>query len=57
MIQHGLDSAKKNKQLRHELYTLLQEGQNKNGDSNRSHLNQTLWVCTDNLSERVGLYY
>lgn len=57
MVQHRLDSAKKDKQLRRELYTLLQEGQTKNGDSNHSHLGQELWVCTDNLNGRVGLYY
>lgn len=58
MTQHRSDSVmKKDKQLRHELYALLQEGLNKNGDSNHSHLNQELVIDTNDLIERVGLYY
>ncbi|MCI8408223.1 MAG: hypothetical protein HFJ09_02985 [Lachnospiraceae bacterium] len=62
MAQYRLNSTNKDKQLRHELYTLLQEGLNKNGDSNYSHVNQgnqELSLCGNdiNLNERVGLYY
>lgn len=57
MAQHRLNSSNENTQLRHELYALLQKGLNKNGDSNHSHLNQELSVCSNDLSERVGLYY
>lgn len=60
MTQHRLNSANKDKQLRHELYALLQEGLNKNGDSNHSHLNQAnqeMSFYANDLSERVGLYY
>lgn len=62
MAQHRPDSIGKDKQLRHELYALLQEGLNKTGDSNHSHFNQEnqeLLVYANDLSisERVGLYY
>lgn len=62
MAQYRLNSKNKDKQLRHELYTLLQEGLIKNGDSNHSRLNSgnhELLLCVNdmNLNERVGLYY
>lgn len=62
MAQYRLNSANKDKQLRHELYTLLQEGLIKSGDGNHSHLiqeKQELSLCVNDisLSERVGLYY
>lgn len=62
MAQYRLNSVNKDKRLRHELYTLLQEGLTKNGDGNHSHLGQgnqelSLYGSDRNLNGRVGLYY
>ncbi|MBQ3600837.1 MAG: hypothetical protein II992_06495 [Lachnospiraceae bacterium] len=57
MTQQILDSCSEKEQLRHELYDLLHEGLNKEGDSNYNLVMQDAIVYCDSMCERTGLYY
>ena len=57
MTQQILDSCSEKERLRHELYDLLHEGLNKEGDSNYNLVMQDAIVYCDSMCERTGLYY
>ena len=57
MAQQILDPCSEKEQLRHELYDLLHEGLNKEGDSNYNLVMQDAVVYGGSMCERTGLYY
>lgn len=57
MAQQSLNFSLEKEKLRHELYTLLSQGINKNGESNHTPLEHEALYYGDTLCERGGLYY
>ena len=57
MAQQTLDFCPEKEKLRHELYDLLHEGLNKEGDSNYNLVTQDVIFYGGSMCERAGLYY
>lgn len=57
LAQQSLNLTVEKDKLRRELYTLLSQGRNKDGESNHSLFEQEVLSCGDIFCERGGLYY
>lgn len=57
MTQKGRSSKLEKDELRHELYVLLSEGNNKDGESKCSLIGSEVLYYGDTTCERAGLYY